>query len=416
MFTMLIGGLAQAGEERGSGSKINVYYIFDDPGSPERLGSVLVETIPVDETTVAAVFERVFNEWIFDVSGENYSTYYSNEPLLNGIYFSSGVLTVDYSDRGRNYLDMGSTGSFMVKNKILQTVFSCGLVHTLDERVNGHNGDNCISDTDDYHCEASANHYSFLSTYRTGGFDTFLNEYFALETMIPGSIPSGSTPENGINVQVNGVTLSFDQPPIVENGRVLVPLRAIFEALGAKVEWVDSYRKVIAIKDGIVITMQINDNTLRRNGVNIPSDVVQLDVPAMLVGGRTLVPVRAVAESFGAEVGWDQDTQSVIITTAANINSPTTISNPVLYSEKTQRSNALNGKRSAYEGITVATGVLRSAAITADGDLYAWGAEGYGASYTGDTPTKVPGLSDVVAVSFGRNHYTAITADGSLYT
>ena len=121
--------------------------------------------------------------------------------------------------------------------------------------------------------------------------------------------PSTPTLSTGITVLLNGVNLSFDQPPIIENGRTLVPLRAIFEALGAKVDWDESTQTVTAVKDGITITLRIGSDVLIRNGVNI-----HLDVPARIAGGRTMVPARAIAESFGADVGWEQNTQTVTIT------------------------------------------------------------------------------------------------------
>ena len=122
----------------------------------------------------------------------------------------------------------------------------------------------------------------------------------------PTTTPAPSAPE--IKVIVNGVELSFDQPPIIENGRTLVPLRAIFEALGADVEWEQSTQTVTAVRDDITVTLTIGSNILIKNG-----EEIELDVPAQLIGGRTLVPVRAVAESFGAEVGWDQSTRTVTI-------------------------------------------------------------------------------------------------------
>jgi len=88
----------------------------------------------------------------------------------------------------------------------------------------------------------------------------------------------------------------------------LVPLRAIFEALGATVEWEQSTQTVTAVKDDITIILKIGDSFLTKNGERIA-----LDVPAKIVGGRTLVPARAVAESFGADVQWDGTTRTVTI-------------------------------------------------------------------------------------------------------
>jgi hypothetical protein len=111
-----------------------------------------------------------------------------------------------------------------------------------------------------------------------------------------------------IKVTLNGTELQFDQPPMVLEGRTLVPLRAIFEALGSTVVWNGDTQTVIAQKDDITISLTIGSNILVKNGENI-----KLDVPAQLVNGRTLVPARAVAESFGAKVDWDEKTQTVIL-------------------------------------------------------------------------------------------------------
>ncbi|MCL1810139.1 MAG: stalk domain-containing protein, partial [Clostridiales bacterium] len=116
-------------------------------------------------------------------------------------------------------------------------------------------------------------------------------------------------PSQDVKVVVNGKALTFDQPPIIENSRTLVPLRAIFEALGATVDWNQSKQTVTAVKGGVTVSLTIGSNVMVRNGKNIA-----LDVPAQLVGNRTLVPARAVAESFGAKVGWDPATKTVTIT------------------------------------------------------------------------------------------------------
>ena len=112
-----------------------------------------------------------------------------------------------------------------------------------------------------------------------------------------------------IKVMLNDTMIQFDQPPIMQEGRTLVPLRAIFEALGASVDWNGDTQTVTAVKDDIIISLQIGSNVLNKNGKNIT-----LNVPAQLVNGRTLVPARAVAESFGASVDWDNDSQTVLIT------------------------------------------------------------------------------------------------------
>ena len=115
------------------------------------------------------------------------------------------------------------------------------------------------------------------------------------------------TPE--ISVLVNNQAISFDQPPVIENDRTLVPLRAIFEALGAEVLWDGETSTVTATRGDITISLQIGSNQLYKNG-----EAITIDVPAQIINDRTMVPVRAIAESFNCRVGWDSDTKTVTIT------------------------------------------------------------------------------------------------------
>lgn len=112
-----------------------------------------------------------------------------------------------------------------------------------------------------------------------------------------------------IKVLLNGEQIQFDQQPIIQNGRTLVPLRAIFEAMGATVEWDQKTQTVTAKSETVTVVMKVGDKTMTKNGTKIT-----LDVPPQIVNNRTLVPARAVAESFGADVKWDGATQTVIIT------------------------------------------------------------------------------------------------------
>lgn len=111
-----------------------------------------------------------------------------------------------------------------------------------------------------------------------------------------------------IRVNINGNPITFDQPPIIQNGRTLVPMRKIFEAMGAKVEWNGGTQSITAVKGDITVSLQIESNEMIKNG-----EIITLDVPAQLFGSYTLVPVRAVAESFEAKINWDEETQTVII-------------------------------------------------------------------------------------------------------
>jgi len=101
-------------------------------------------------------------------------------------------------------------------------------------------------------------------------------------------------------VYVNGDKLNFDVYPKIENNRTLVPLRGVFEALGADIQWDDSTKTVTAVKGDITVKLQIGSNILYKNG-----NAVEIDVPAKIENDRTLVPLRAVSEAFACAVSWD---------------------------------------------------------------------------------------------------------------
>ena len=117
---------------------------------------------------------------------------------------------------------------------------------------------------------------------------------------------------------LDGQRLTFDQPPIAVDGRTLVPVRAIFEALGAEVEWDPSDQSIFAYRasDGAAVLLYLGNTTMGcKPSADAEAVAIQLDVPPMAVNNRTLVPVRAISESFGCTVSWDQANQRVVIST-----------------------------------------------------------------------------------------------------
>ena len=121
-------------------------------------------------------------------------------------------------------------------------------------------------------------------------------------------LATGAWATAGISVEVDGRPLVFDQPPVSREGRLLVPLRGIFEALGAQVEWDAPTRTVRARSASSEMLLPLGSRTATVDG-----RTVTLDVPADVVGGRTLVPLRFVAEALGAEVRWDGPARRVTI-------------------------------------------------------------------------------------------------------
>lgn len=113
-----------------------------------------------------------------------------------------------------------------------------------------------------------------------------------------------------IKVLLNGIPVSFDVPPVIENGRTLVPFRAIGESLGVQVHWDNASRRVIAQQGSSIIELTVGNPTAKVNG-----QPVTLDVPATIRQGRTLVPLRFFSQAFGANVHWDNPSRTVTIST-----------------------------------------------------------------------------------------------------
>lgn len=108
--------------------------------------------------------------------------------------------------------------------------------------------------------------------------------------------------ERGPTMLVNGEWIKFDAEPYIENNRVMVPFRAIAEAIEVKVEWDEENKKITGYHDEKkYIEMTIGENEMLVNG-----EIVENDVAPEIRDNRTYIPVRAFAESFGAEVRWSE--------------------------------------------------------------------------------------------------------------
>lgn len=109
-------------------------------------------------------------------------------------------------------------------------------------------------------------------------------------------------------IRLNGQPFRTQTAAVTQNGRVLVPMRAIFEALGANVNFNRSDRSIVANRGETVVRM-----TLGRRRALVNNQPVRLDVTPIPYGGRTLVPLRFVSEALGASVNYDSNRNLVII-------------------------------------------------------------------------------------------------------
>ena len=108
--------------------------------------------------------------------------------------------------------------------------------------------------------------------------------------------------------KINDEIVVLDDPPFIKEGRTIVPLRFIVECFGAEVEWLKETETIIIKLDEKVVIMQIGNKVAMVNG-----EVFTLDAPPEIFNGRTFIPVRFIAECFGAEVEWLKETETIII-------------------------------------------------------------------------------------------------------
>ena len=114
-----------------------------------------------------------------------------------------------------------------------------------------------------------------------------------------------------ITLTVNGEAVTCDVPPQIVEDYTLVPLRAAFEAVGAMIVlWDEGTSTVHAINvEDVFMGLQIGSNTMFTTEGNIT-----MEVPARIIGDRTMVPIRAIAESLNCDVVWQPETRTVAIT------------------------------------------------------------------------------------------------------
>lgn len=115
-----------------------------------------------------------------------------------------------------------------------------------------------------------------------------------------------------IDVNIDNEPLVMEVEPATVNGSTMVPMRAIFEALGAEIEWNNYTKGVTAIKDNKTVVLYMHDTNAYINGVAYP-----MSTPPATIEGRTMVPVRFVAEALDCYVYWDKYDQLVSIFTDA---------------------------------------------------------------------------------------------------
>jgi len=161
----------------------------------------------------------------------------------------------------------------------------------------------------------------------SAGRDRYGNEFVSQKTIVPLSefenwggghrrftwpfTPvSAITSTQDIGIRVSGELIPTIVPPTIIDGRTVVPVRAVTEALGASVDWNGATRSVTITRGNSTIIMTIDSDIATVDAVT-----TTLDVAPILINDTTMLPIRFIAESFDLDVEWDESSRTVIITT-----------------------------------------------------------------------------------------------------
>lgn len=116
--------------------------------------------------------------------------------------------------------------------------------------------------------------------------------------------------EDVVTVLVDNVSVEFDQQPVIIEGRTLVPARAVFEQAGAAVTWDQPTQTATIVKDPYTVTIKYGDTAIYKNGERI-----EIDIPAIMLEDRIMLPVRAISEAMDFAVTWDGHHSMVLVST-----------------------------------------------------------------------------------------------------
>ncbi|MFI8687541.1 stalk domain-containing protein [Rossellomorea sp. NPDC077527] len=126
-----------------------------------------------------------------------------------------------------------------------------------------------------------------------------------------------------VSVNINGEEMNFDQPAVLMNYRTMVPVRGVFEKVGASLTWNNTTKTAVIKKDDTVVSMTVGKSTATVNGVS-----KTLDAPATIINSRTMIPLRFVGEAIGATIKWDSASRTAYISTSDQAEEPETPEEP----------------------------------------------------------------------------------------
>ena len=115
-------------------------------------------------------------------------------------------------------------------------------------------------------------------------------------------------------MDVNGMSVAMDAAPVIKNGRTLLPIRALIETLGGKVTWNAKTRTATVVLGERSVVLEIGKGTALVNGKSVPIDASNAKVVPEIIGNRTFLPLRFIAESLGLDLAWEPVSQTISFT------------------------------------------------------------------------------------------------------
>jgi len=172
-----------------------------------------------------------------------------------------------------------------------------------------------------------------------------------------------------ITIKIDNVPVSSDVDPEIKSNRTMVPLRVISENLGAEVSWADN--QVTLSKDNMKVILKLNSKEVIKNG-----EIELLDVETYIKDNRTMVPLRFIAETFGAEVNY-KDKIVEIITGPLVINKDKIIADLLKHPELIPYEPVLGGEMGFFKENTKVLSDRWVFAYFEDGHIYGYMLLGY---------------------------------------
>lgn len=225
--------------------------------------------------------------------------------------------------------------------------------------------------------------------------------------------------EYGVTVVVDGQEVSFpDQQPLLYQGRTMIPVRGVMEALGAQVQYLPASDGVFISLGDTEIEFIIHSNLVTVSTYDgdlgtVTEKEIELDVPTISLADRTLVPLRFLSEALGYQVDWQEAGRIVSIVT-------TDTEPPGAGPSASPSASPAAELLSIQDNNRVSFGSRHAAAIKADGSVWVWGENengqlGLSAPEEIETPVRTGSFHNAVAVACGRGATLVLTADGSVY-